>query len=66
MSTLKLDGRIVLFSCEAGSYQAPALASSMTFETTAAITAKSFMRLPDGTFGYGPDDQFIPTGWQDI
>lgn len=66
LATLKLDGRNVLFSCEAGSYEAPALASSMTFATTSAVVWKNWMRLPDGTFGYGPDDKFIPTGWQEI
>jgi hypothetical protein len=66
LSDLTLDGRMVRFSCDAGAYEAPAVASSFTFDTTAVITGKNWMRLPDDTFGYGPDAKFIPTGWAEL
>lgn len=66
MIDLKLDGREVRFSSEAGPYEAPAIVASLVTDQTAGVVNKQWGARPDGTFGYWPDDAYVPTGWQEI
>jgi hypothetical protein len=67
MRQLNLDGRVVRFHSISGiTYDAPALTTSITTESQAAMIPKAWGRLPDNTWGYWPDVRFVPDGWQEL